>query len=135
MHFLFVIQLYSVVHFRCSHALWQNVHTAIFFGIVNLERLLRFRGILILKYLLGVIRDTGSIFNNIIHHYQNDLSFIAYGPIQHSNGLCINVKDDNRTLIWSRDCSSENAFFLVSYHYPPYHVATGKCVLPMTYVV
>ena len=66
------------------------------------------------------------------------LSFLllAYGPIQHSNGLCINVKDgshdDKTPLIWSNDCTSRNAFFLVSYHYPPYHVASGKCVLPST---
>ncbi|CAB4044857.1 Hypothetical predicted protein, partial [Paramuricea clavata] len=55
-----------------------------------------------------------------------------YGPIQHSNGLCVNMKDGSDTLIWSTDCTSRNAFFLVSYDYPPYHVATGKCVLPRT---
>ena len=69
------------------------------------------------------------------HHNRFSICYIAYGPIQHSNGLCINVKDDKRTLIWSKDCSSANAFFLVSYDYPPFHVATGKCVLPWTYVL
>ncbi|XP_028402371.1 uncharacterized protein LOC114525314 [Dendronephthya gigantea] len=55
-----------------------------------------------------------------------------YGPIRHSNGLCINVKSDLVTLVWSRDCTSRNAFFLVSYDHPPFHLASGKCVLPST---
>ncbi|XP_046857427.1 uncharacterized protein LOC124450809 isoform X2 [Xenia sp. Carnegie-2017] len=50
-------------------------------------------------------------------------------PIQHGNGLCVNVKDAS-SLIWSRDCTSRNAFFLMSYDYPPHHLATGKCFLP-----
>ncbi|XP_046857047.1 uncharacterized protein LOC124450436 isoform X2 [Xenia sp. Carnegie-2017] len=53
----------------------------------------------------------------------------GYGPIKHANGLCINVQGTQR-LIWSRDCTSRNAFFLFSYDYPPYHVTTGKCILP-----
>ncbi|XP_028402410.1 uncharacterized protein LOC114525351 [Dendronephthya gigantea] len=53
-----------------------------------------------------------------------------YGSIRHSNGLCINVKSDLNTLVWSRDCTSRNAFFLVSYDHPPFHLASGKCVLP-----
>ncbi|XP_046864343.1 uncharacterized protein LOC124458353 [Xenia sp. Carnegie-2017] len=55
-----------------------------------------------------------------------------YGPIQHANGLCINLKDGSDQLIWSRDCSSASALFLMSHHYPPYHVITGKCVIPNT---
>ena len=64
--------------------------------------------------------------------------FLDYGPIRHSNGLCLNVKDgsysDNTALIWSRDCTSRNAFFLVPHDLPPYHVASGKCVLIQRYV-
>ncbi|XP_046857068.1 receptor-type tyrosine-protein phosphatase S-like isoform X1 [Xenia sp. Carnegie-2017] len=56
----------------------------------------------------------------------------VYGPIQHANGRCINVKDAN-TLIWSHDCTSRDALFLVSFEYPPYHVATGKCVVPSSF--
>lgn len=59
---------------------------------------------------------------------------LDYGQIRHINGLCINVEDgshrENTSLIWSTDCISRNAFFLVSNYLPPYHVASGKCVLP-----
>ena len=68
----------------------------------------------------------------------NHLYILDYGPIRHSNGLCLNVKDgshnDGTPLIWSRDCTSRNAFFLVPHDLPPYHVASGKCVLPKGYV-
>ena len=66
------------------------------------------------------------------------IPYSDYGPIRHSNGLCLNVKNgshsDNTSLIWSRDCTSRNAFFLVPHDFPPYHVASGKCVLPQGYV-
>ena len=42
--------------------------------------------------------------------------------------------NDGTPLIWSRDCTSGNAFFLVLHDLPPYHVASGKCVLPKEYV-
>ncbi|XP_046858686.1 uncharacterized protein LOC124452143 [Xenia sp. Carnegie-2017] len=54
-----------------------------------------------------------------------------FGPIQHANGLCINVQDGSDRLIWSRDCTSKNVFFLVARHHPVYHAATGKCILPI----
>ena len=68
----------------------------------------------------------------------NLFPYLDYGPIRHSSGLCLNVKNgshgDNTPLIWSRDCTSRNAFFLVPHDLPPYHVASGKCALPKGYV-
>ncbi|XP_028411818.1 uncharacterized protein LOC114534554 [Dendronephthya gigantea] len=63
-------------------------------------------------------------------YFQNN----AYGVIQHNNGLCMKLKDDsyqnNNHLIWSRDCTSKNAFFLVSNDHPIFHIASGMCILP-----
>ena len=74
----------------------------------------------------------------ILQSHFTFFSILDYGPIRHSNGLCLNVKDgshnDDTPLIWSRDCTSRNAFFLVPHDLPPYHVASGKCVLPKGYV-
>ena len=53
------------------------------------------------------------------------------GPIQHSNGLCIFPKDDKTTgqtlLVWSTNCFSQDANFLVSFDYSIYHIDSGKC--------
>ncbi|XP_046858696.1 uncharacterized protein LOC124452154 [Xenia sp. Carnegie-2017] len=56
-----------------------------------------------------------------------------YGPIQHANGLCISKPNESDNLVWSRDCTSRNAFFVVINNYQMYHVATGKCVAPVKY--
>ena len=56
------------------------------------------------------------------------------GPIQHSNGLCILPKHDKTTrqtlLVWSTNCFSKDANFLVSYDYSIYHIDSGKCFFP-----
>ena len=56
------------------------------------------------------------------------------GPIQHSNGLCIFPKDDKTTgqtlLVWSTNCFSQDANFLVSFDYSIYHIDSGKCFFP-----
>ena len=56
------------------------------------------------------------------------------GPIQHSNGLCILPKYDTKTdqtlLVWSRDCFSQDANFLVPFGYSIYHINSRKCFFP-----
>ena len=37
---------------------------------------------------------------------------------------------DNTLLVWSSNCFSKNAIFLVSHDYSTYHVASGKCIRP-----
>ena len=37
---------------------------------------------------------------------------------------------DNTSLVWSSNCFSKNAVFLVSHDYSTFHVASGKCIWP-----